>query len=461
MNLLTALGVFNYALVLIYGLFLSVAIASNQVGRREKIIIAVLCLICLLIQTPCWLIFGVATTKQLYPFIVHLPLFLTLLFLLKKPASVALISICVAYLCCQIPRFINILVTAFSNSALLGEISYTVTIVPIYILLNKFFTPAAQNAMTDSRKSLLLFGSLPILYYLFDYITVIYTNVLYTENEAFAEALPSFLILFYVLFLIAYRHQLQQHSQAELQSSILTEQLKQAEIEMASLRNTETQSAIYRHDMRHHLAAIDGFLKADNPQKAQEYIQTVQADIQAITLKRFCNNELVNLLCSSFADKAERQGIQLSIQAGLPQKLPLSDTELCAILSNSLENALNAVAQLENDADKWISLYCGVRLNKMLIEIKNPYTGQITMQNGLPIANQNNHGYGCRSIQTITQHNNGICLFDAKDGIFTLCIAMPSTKTTYTEFPQKTPKRSLKNGGGGGFSLIFIIKPVL
>ncbi len=445
MDFLTGLSVFNYGLVTIYGVFISLSIACGQISRREKNIAALLCPIFLLLQTPCWLTLGVATTKQLYPFLVHLPLFLTLVLWLKKPPSISLISITIAYLCCQLPRFINILTTAFSDSALLGEFAYTLSIVPIYILLQRFFTPAAHNAMTDSRQSLLLFGSLPILYYLFDYITVIYTNVLYTANKALIEAMPSMLILFYVLFLNVYRHQLQQRSQTELQNSILKEQLKQAEKEMTSLHRAETQSAIYRHDMRHHLAVIDGFLTADQTAKGQEYIKAVQADIQAITIKRFCNNELINLLCSSFTDKAEGLGVQLSVQAGLPPQLPLSDTELCSILSNSLENALNAAAQMENSQDKWVSLYCSVRLNKLLIEIKNPYSGLITIQDGLPITNRENHGHGCRSIRTITQKNNGICLFDAQNGIFTLCIALPMQS-----FTGQTGTPGPNIGGGGG-----------
>ena len=58
MSFLTALGAFNYGLVLIYGLFLSAAIAGGWENRRQKWLIFVLCPLFLLIQTPCWLILG-------------------------------------------------------------------------------------------------------------------------------------------------------------------------------------------------------------------------------------------------------------------------------------------------------------------------------------------------------------------------------------------------------------------
>ena len=133
----------------------------------------------------------------------------------------------------------------------------------------------------------------------------------------------------------------------------------------------EMQTAVYQHDMRHHLNAIDGFLAAGKPQQAEEHIRKVRSDIERITPKRYCDNELVNLLCSSFAGKAQRMGVRLEVDAKLPRELSVSDTELCAVLSNALENALRAVSD-QPEADRWVTLYCGVRLGKLLVEIQNP-----------------------------------------------------------------------------------------
>ncbi len=151
--------------------------------------------------------------------------------------------------------------------------------------------------------------------------------------------------------------------------------------------------------------------------------QKIRSDLEAVTPKRYCENELVNLLCSSFAGKAEQCGAVLEVRTTLPQKLSISDTELCAILSNGLENALGAVAQLPKEQRK-ISLYCGVRQNKLLIEITNPYAGEVVLQDGIPRAQRDGHGYGCRSIRTIAEKHQGICAFDAENGVFTLRVVL-------------------------------------
>lgn len=157
--------------------------------------------------------------------------------------------------------------------------------------------------MTSSTAALLLFGSLPVTYYIFDYATTIYSDALYSGIQALNEFLPTVLVTFYVLFLPAFHLQSQRRTDAEMQRSMLEAELEQSQSEMDSLHRLETQTAVYQHDMRHHLNMLDGLLSAERPDEAAAYIKKVQADIEAITPRRFCENHLVNLLCSSFTDK--------------------------------------------------------------------------------------------------------------------------------------------------------------
>lgn len=424
MSLTEILGGVNYGLVFFFGASLSVSIAGGCKAKGEWAILFALCPVFLALQTISWLVLGLDITKQLYPLLIHLPLLLTLMLGLKRPFSISLVSICTAYLCCQLPRCCDITVTAVSGSALAGQIVYTIMIAPIFIFLLRYFVPSARDTMAESPKALFLFGGLPVIYYIFDYATTIYSDLLYSGSEMVAELLPTAVGLLYMIYTTAYYRQLQRQTRTELQNSLIAAQLKQAEAEIASLRHAETQAAAYQHDMRHHLTAISAFLSADKPHQAEEYIKQVQADIEAITPKRFCENELVNLLCSSFASKAARMGVRLTLEADLPNLPAISDTELCALLSNGLENALNAVEKLKENR-RWVEFYCGVRAGKLLIEIKNPYSGHIPFREGLPEASRPNHGHGCRSIQAIAQAHRGLYEFKAENGIFTLRVVLP------------------------------------
>lgn len=418
------IGILNYGLILIFGLCLSVEIAGGCESRRQRRTVALLCVLLLLIQIPPWLLFGVDTVKRLYPLIVHLPLTLGLIFLLHKPLGVSIVSVFTAYLCCEILNWVREIVSALTHSVLAGEISYAVLIVPVFLLLRRYFVRAAYEAMTCSRAALGLFGSLPVAFYFFDYATTIYSDALYAGIHAVNESLPALLIVFYVIFLTAYHVQTQRRGSAEMQSSMLEAKWSQAQTEMDAMRRSQAQTAVYQHDMRHHLNAIDAFLSADRTEQARDYIHRVQSEVEALSVRRYCENELVNLLCSSFAEKAQQHGIRLTAELRLPAALSIPDTELCTVLSNGLENAFRAVSGLD-EQQRTVSLYCGVRLNKLLLEIKNPYQGEIVMCEGLPVSDRAGHGYGCRSMQAIAARRGGLFELQAENSVFLLRLALP------------------------------------
>lgn len=333
LSMQSALDIFCYVLVLIYGLALSADLSTGgYVSRQQKYLLTLLCLLFLLMQGLGLVLLGERAVKQLYPLVTHVPLVLILILFMKKSVGVAIVSTCTAYLCCQPPRWGRIAVEALTQSTLAAELVYILLMPVMYYLLRRFFVAAAYNTMTSSTAALLLFGSLPVTYYIFDYATTIYSDALYSGIQALNEFLPTVLITFYVLFLPAFHLQ------------------------------------------------------------------------------------------------SQRQGTVLTVDASLPNDVAISDTELCSLLSNGLENALHAVADLPADR-KHISLYCGVRQNKLLIEIRNPCAGPIAMRDGLPVSDREGHGYGCRSIRAIAQRNGGLCVFSARQGQFLLQIMLPVLET--------------------------------
>ena len=435
MSLVDILGGINCGLVFFFGAALSVSIAGGCMSRHEWALLFALCPVALALQTGFWLVWGLDATKDIYPLLVHLPLLLILIFGLKKPAGISLVSVCTAYLCCQLPRCTAVVTAAVTGSALVGQIVYSAAIAPIFLFLLRYFVPSARDTMTESRRALLLFGSLPVIYYVYDYtiaarISLLYAEILspgatYSPGELVSEIFPMIVGLLYMAYTTAYRQQLQRQTQTELLNSMMAGQLKQAGAEMASLRQADALASIYRHDMRHHLTAIDGYLALGKSQQAREYIKNVLSDVEAITPQRFCENELVNLLCSSFSKRAERLSCRLTVKADIPDTLNVADSELSAILSNGLENALIATGMLEEKDRRWIRCSCGIRAGKLLVEIKNPYEGTVVLRDGLPVSSREGHGYGCRSIQTIVERNHGLCEFKTEGGIFTLRIVLP------------------------------------
>ena len=144
------ISVINSVLILLFGVCLSVEIAGGCEDRRQKQAAAGLCALLLAVQGALWALVGMETVEKLYPLITHLPLMLGLIFLLKKPFGVSVVSVYTAYLCCEIPNWARMLIAAASGSALAGEISYLLLLLPVYLLLRRYFVRAAHEAMTCS-----------------------------------------------------------------------------------------------------------------------------------------------------------------------------------------------------------------------------------------------------------------------------------------------------------------------
>ena len=383
-------------------------------------------LFCLALNSYIIIFHSLALFHGLILFTVALPYFFMILFISKDKISQTFFNF---WLWINIYTIITT-ISLFINDILLRNRGFEIT---LRILLFIGYLFLYQRVLKKPHR--LIIEQLNINWWGFSLVPMLFSVLIYLTNQLckvpsgfsrnYLMLLTIYVLMVFVYLIVGYIFQTSRTSlKLKLTQAALCQQLDAAQEQIAFLNESQVQTAIYRHNLRHHLTAIDGFLSTDRPEQAREYIKKVESDVEAITPRRFCENELVNLLCSSFSDKAERIGARLTINATLPQNLSVSDTELCSILSNGLENALRAVAQLEKSR-QWVELYCDIRMNKLLIEIRNPYEGEVLLRDGLPVSQREGHGYGCHSIRTIAQQHKGLCAFEPQNGVFTLRVVLP------------------------------------
>ncbi len=413
------------SLVLLYGTLLTIGFAGGCSSKKELREVAVLSVIILTMQIVSYSLFGLDNTRKLYPLISHLPIFLVLVFRFKRPWRVALTSILTAYLCCQLPQWIGAVTLLLFSTTLAYALGYILSLASLFILLRRYFVKAAYRAMIYSKRSLLLLGGLPLLYYLFDYATTVYTHVLYSGVRMINEFLPAAMAFFYVIFVSVYHEEVQRRTRLEMDNSMLLTQSERAKTEISALQQVQHLTSIYRHDMRHHLTLLNGYLETGEISMASEYIRQAKTDIDKIVPVRYCENNAVNLILSSFTAKSKQQDVAFSAEVKIPASLSLSDTELCALLSNGLDNAFNATAQMDRDSQRIVRINCQLHKDKLLIYISNPYKGTVTMREGLPESSQPQHGFGAKSIKMIAEKHNGYCAFEAGVRLFTLKVVLP------------------------------------
>ncbi len=414
----------NYGLVTVYGFLLSVAFSGGCKDNHQRHMSAWLLAFFLVIQLPFRYFMGEDFTRKIYPLLVHLPLILILVFAQKKSFGISMVSVFTAYSCCQFPHWISVAVLDITHVKLAANLSYTVSIVPIFLLLYHFFSKFAYTAMSYSRRSLILFGIMPLSYYIFDYATTTYTKLLYSGGFMITEAMPTICILFYVGFISMYHAEVQRRNRTEFEKSALSMELKQAETEIDAMKMIHEQNAVLRHDLRHHLNMISNYLENSDAESALKYINQIKDETNKVKSIVYTDNRIVNFALSYYEFKAKQLDIRARFNANVPQKTEIADTDLSALLSNVLENALNAAASCTDPNRREISAMLTAKNSKLLISVTNSYEGTIETEDGVPSSGEDGHGFGVKSIRAIAHRYDGECLFEWSDGEFRTRIVM-------------------------------------
>jgi len=427
--MIQALEIMNYTLLLIFGTVVSILFAGYEKTPKNQRAIALLIIGILSIQLTSYYSLGLALTAKLYPLITHLPNVLFIEFYLKKPRSIAIVSMLVAFLCCQPPNRLGEALQLIWNGKVTFHIGYSLGLLMMFYLIQRFVVSSVHQVMSYSSRSLAVFGSFPLIYYVFDYTTTIYTGFLYSGAKVIVEFFPSVISMFYIVFIIIYNSEMQRRCRLEMDNLMLQTRSESATHEIMALQQVQRQTAIYRHDMRHHLSLIHNFLEAGDSQEAMTYIQQTQREIDKIVPQRYCENNTVNSIFSAFANKAKQKKVEIMIEAIVPKQLPIPDTEICTLLANGLDNAISAAASSRKSGGKAliprVRATCHIHKNNLLILVENTLGGKVEMRDGLPYTRKEGHGYGVKSIQMLVDRHQGYYSFSAEEGLFTLQIVLP------------------------------------
>lgn len=422
---MNTVSVINLAAVGVFGLILSAGFCDISWTRQSKRYIAVCMSLIMLLQGIVCLFTDVYFVKYFYPLITHLPLVVALC-VLKREILWSFISVLTAYLCCQLRRWLALLVVSvFSGGAFLQNIVEAAVTLPLLLFLLRFIAPSVRSISRCTTAKKCQFGLVPLLYYGYDYLTVFYTDLLSSENPTVMEFMPFVCSLAYLLFVLHISETERIRIQLEQTQEILNLQITQAVREIGSLRESHQKTSTYRHDLRHHMQYLSSCIENGRTQQARTYIQEICSEIEAATVISFCENEAANLILSAFYERAQKHDIALRTNTVIPQDIPIAESDWCVLLSNALENALHACQKLkEKDMIGAIDISACIKKEKLFLQVANSCEENISFYHGLPVTSELGHGIGVRSICTIVERYGGMYAFSVKDGLFLLRILL-------------------------------------
>lgn len=188
------------------------------------------------------------------------------------------------------------------------------------------------------------------------------------------------------------------------------------------LQHEQNQVRTLRHDMRNHMAALQGLLDNGDAGKAAEYLRELLGSAALSGGRRICAHETANAVLSVKLGEMERLDIPADFQVNLPENLPISDTDLCALLGNALDNAMEACAKVKTPD---IKLRCRVEKGMLMLMVSNPLPGDEKPGLITTKANGKNHGFGLPGMAEIARRCGGSLDTGTKDGRFELIACIP------------------------------------
>lgn len=418
----TILFFVHHGLTLLFGVILSGAFCGLRFGKKNVLMFLSLFVFCGILQLVILSLWGEDAVWKLYPLIAHLPLFLLLRFLFRKKTATVVASIALAYLCCQPSKWIGLLCQALlSSSAVVWSIRILVILLVGAAAIIFLSTCISEIFNKDSR-SVLIFSCVPLVYYVFDYVAGVYTDLWNSHYRIMAEFLSFFLCLSFMSFCIVYYKEYEKKAEAERKEQILSIAAQQQAKEVAAIRQSNLETGLLRHDMRLLLSSLAISLENGDIKNARDMIASHIERIEATRLERFCSIDTLNYVLSDYAAKCTVQGIPFSFDIAL-EKLDVDEILFCSILSNALDNALNAQKMLPSDKRN-IRLMLKHSGGKLLLSVKNPVARQVTFINGLPVSDKAGHGYGTQSIRYLTERLGGNCQFSQQKDTFILRVVL-------------------------------------
>jgi len=408
---------------MLFGIFLSAFFLGVKKDKKNVWKLLLLAVISGGLYMVCVSLLGPEMVDQIYPLIVHVPLLLMLVLYYKFRPLPSLISIFTAYLCCQCSNWIGLFVLSITGKEWCYYACRIVVTLVVFWVLCHYVCQTTTMLFAKTDRELLIIGSLPLVYYIFDYATTKFSNLLYTGNRAVPEFLGFAICLSYLFFLLIYFREYEMKSKAEQYNELIRMQMNSFQAEMDNTRKSEKKMSILRHDTRHHMAVLRTLIQQEDCEKALEYLNEVSQTYDDTVIKTYCKNEMVNSVLSIYNTRFEEQRIRWEVQVSIGEKLPCSEMMFCAILSNVLENALHAVQELPQKK-RLIQLSLSEKSGHLLLMAKNTVRNAPVFNDGVPVTERSGHGLGAKSIVYYVEKLNGQYQFFMENGDFVVRIIL-------------------------------------
>ncbi len=236
-------------------------------------------------------------------------------------------------------------------------------------------------------------------------------------------AFPIFLILLMIIFMVLFAGIISKYRNSEAEKSTILVREEVAKKQYEELSELISQNHQIVHDIKNHLHVLKQFAKMENNENIQKYIDEISKDYAVSMSKYWTGNPVIDFVLNQKIMSAEKEAIQISIKTETIGKIPLSESEICALFGNLLDNAIEAAKDFE-DGKRWIEVKITQKRNMFFVEIANNFSKMPKCIDGEFVsAKGQNHGYGLKSVGRIVDKYEGMITYHIEETTFRVNIS--------------------------------------
>ncbi len=253
-----------------------------------------------------------------------------------------------------------------------------------------------------------------------------YVGLTYMWNLSFTSVdvsaalnwLLMFLLFLVVMFTVSwytkYHDEKQEKELARLQNIMLQQTCQ-------TLKEHSDEVRKLHHDLNNHMTVLLNLLDGSGSQKAHEYIERIGFQKSEHEAEVWTGNPTVDFLLNFKGKEARKQGISVTIHADSVAFDSIHDDDLCTIVANLLDNAIEACGRI-TDGSRWIQVSIRKMEAIVIIKIENSCASSPTVKGSwFPTTKHDTarHGFGIRNVQAAADRYGAVFASSYQDHVFT------------------------------------------
>ena len=192
------------------------------------------------------------------------------------------------------------------------------------------------------------------------------------------------------------------------------------------VENMYRQIRGWRHDYRNHIQMMKVLAANGDMDALKAYLDELDTDLNTVDTVVKTGNPMADAILNSKISLARSRNIPTQVDAHIPVKLKMSELDLCCIIGNLFDNAMEASMALPEEK-RMIRVYMDMKGTQLYISFTN-FTAAKKLSKvgkGFKTSKGEGHGFGLVRIDDIVSRYDGYLSRNSEDGAFTTEILLP------------------------------------